>query len=412
MTSSTNPDVSERLAHTFACWQIAAFAHESWALAEGKNLFADDLTEARIKMGHRLIPAIMNQRIKEIRFEEWQPLFSNEKVYQTLPGCLAGEYATFPLEIFQWNRNSRRVFHLPHTLIAALSSATYGEITWDKITWPHDSFVITLERPLRLEVDGVGEDYDTIMVNLLPFGVDGSRVPKVRLFQAPKKQGVRLGLTRSALDRYLTVLKRKQWMKAYDICEKEYAPIAALYPTIPGSCGVTAHYQSEDEKVALEIDLEDLWEGVTAGDKKPAKVDNMPVRRAKAEIGLVALRIAVGWSLYLETMSTDRVKTCKNPHPPKQLSGGYSGTITNPEEVFHILGQGRITKASEHQQRRLVEEGGFVRPHWRRAHKKRPAKSPPDAPKSVKVLQKLIREDLVPLFGIIGGTRSVMFLNE
>ena len=62
--------------------------------------------------------------------------------------------------------------------------------------------------------------------------------------------------------------------------------------------------------------------------------------------------------------------------------------------------------------RELESEGPgtmrFVRPHWRRGYKRRPKGSAPTAEKTVKVPPVLVREDLVPIYGLVGGTTSIV----
>lgn len=412
MTQET-PDVSERLAHTFAYWQCCAFVYEAWLRDDATRKKLSPVAEKTKDMGQRLVTTIMDNRVSEIHLDDWTPAPEYKEIDNTI-STLGDEFAWFPLQLFQWNRNSRRTFHLPHTLVASLSAAEFGDVTWSDVTWPHDAFVITLEKPFSINsLDGKTEYYDTIMVNILPIGEGGRKTLCVRLFQAPKTSGKRYGLTRSERDKFMKALKRKSWQKAIDICEDVRLSMQSDYPSVPGSCGCAIDSDLESDAPVIIAFQDQLAEGSTINQARLISHDNLrETQRGKLEISIIAMRIVVGWALYLETLPTDRIKTEKNTRKAKVLSGGHPGTITNPDDIFQIVGRSEIRSGSCSNQRRSVEEGGFIRPHWRRAHKRRPIGSAPDAAKTVKVPQKLIREDLVPLFGIIGGTKSVIFLED
>ncbi len=412
MTQQT-PDVSERLSHAFAYWQCCALVYEAWLRDDATRGNLSLLAEKTRDIGQRLVSTIMDNRVREISLEEWMPAPEYKEMDNTI-STLGDEFAWFPLQLFQWNRNSRRTFHLPHTLVASLSAAEFGDVTWSDVTWPHDSFVITLEKPFSINsLDGKTEHYDTIMANILPIGEGGRDALCVRLFQAPQTTGKRYGLTRSERDKFMKALKRKRWQKAIDICEDVRLSMQSDYPSVPGSCGCAIDSDLEGNAPVLISFQDQLAEGSNISHAHLISHENLrETQRGKLEISIVAMRIVVGWALYLETLPTDRIKTEKNTRKARVLSGGHPGTITNPDDIFQIVGRSEIGSGSHSSQRRSVEEGGFTRPHWRRAHKRRPIGSAPDAPKTIKVPQKLIREDLVPLFGIIGGTKSVMFLED
>jgi len=412
MTQET-PDVSERLSHTFAYWQCCALVYEAWLGDDATRKKLSPLAEKTRDIGQRLVPTIMDNRVREISLDEWMSAPEYKERDNTI-STLGDEFAWFPLQLFQWNRNSRRVFHLPHTLVASLSAAEFGDVTWGDVTWPHDAFIITLEKPFSINsLDGTMEHYDTIMVNLLPLGEGGRKILCIRLIQAPKSRDKRYGLTRSEREKFVKALKRKRWQKAIDICEDVRLSMISDYPSVPGSCGYAIDCDLDsDERVVIEFQ-DQLAYGSTLSNARLVNPEELPTfNQDKIQIATVAMRIVVGWALYLETLPTDRIKIEKNQRKAKILSGGHPGSITNPDDIFHIVGRSEMRFGGCSNQRRSIEEGGFIRPHWRRAHKRRPIGSAPDAPKTIKVPQKLIREDLVPLFGIIGGTKSVMFLED
>lgn len=405
------PNVSERLAHGYAYWHACALIYEILVARDIKIQPSIGHFVTNGQMGHRLASTILDNSVHELRLEDWYP-----RAEYVLPGTpvehLVREYRQFPMELFQWNRMSRKTYHLPHSLVAALSSATFNEISWRDITWPHDAFIITLERPFVVEYDGGGRElFDTVLVSQVPMVPGGPKRLTIRLMQAPKHPGVELGFSGQQMEHYRGLVRRGAWSKAWDLCEEVRMRMVAEYPTIPGACGATLDVDLEsDEPVRLEYD--DLNQ-IYADGVQLEQSDLDTTRRQRSEAMIVALRIAVGWALYRETMSPDRIATVKHRHGSRQLSGGRSGVITNPEEVHHILGKSDLGRASSGAgSRRTLEEGGYKRPHWRGPHKRRRQGAPPDAPRTVRIPAVLVREDLVPLFGIIGGTQTVVFFEE
>ncbi len=407
------PNVSERLAHTFAYWQCCAYVYEAWLREEATSKRLSPLAKKTIDMGHRLVNTIMDNHIREITLDEWMPAPEYRKIENAI-WTLGDELSWFPIQLFQWNRNSRRTFHLPHTLVASLSAAEFGDVTWSDVTWPHDAFIITLEKPFSIKsLHGRTEHYDTIMANLLPIGKGGQKHLCIRLFQAPVTSGKSYGLTKRENDRFIKRITQRRWQEAMNICEDVRLSMVTDYPSVPGSCACMIDADLESDTTVI-IPLQSQ----PADSTTPNLSDLFPnensqeTRRHKSEICTVAMRIVIGWALYLETLPTDRVKIEKNQQKATTLSRGHPGTITNPEDIFKIVGRGQIRSNSSRRDRRTIEEGGFIRPHWRRRHKRRPTGSPPDSPKTVDIPQILVREDLVPLFGIIGGTKSVVFLED
>lgn len=127
--------------------------------------------------------------------------------------------------------------------------------------------------------------------------------------------------------------------------------------------------------------------------------------KSQYELTSVFLKVALGWMLYLETISSESTVWKPGQQSKNRLMGGGAPSIiTEPERICEIIGKGRINpyEVTSEPSRRCSK--GFVRPHWRRAHyrKNSPKRIPP----------VLVRADLVPLYGIIGGTTTVMILKK
>ncbi len=115
--------------------------------------------------------------------------------------------------------------------------------------------------------------------------------------------------------------------------------------------------------------------------------------------------------LYLENLSSEsladvQASKCKT----RQISGGAPAVITEPDRIFEVVGKGRISSNEVSDNKKSRSSVGFVRPHWRRAHYKRAHGAPQNAPKTIRVPAVLVRADLVPLYGIVGGTSTVVIM--
>lgn len=95
--ASNEPNVSERLAYTFANWQHYYFAYE-FGVAIMRDKGEVTTKEYRLsKNGHRLAEAILDNHIQSLVPEEWRP--SEKLARQNHPGkVLHAHYSTFKNE--------------------------------------------------------------------------------------------------------------------------------------------------------------------------------------------------------------------------------------------------------------------------------------------------------------------------
>ncbi len=411
--ASNEPNVSERLAYAFANWQHNYFAYE-FAVAMMRNKGeATDQESLVSKNGHRLAQAILDNRVQALVPEEWRP---SERLARqnSVGGRLYTHYGTFPLELFKWNRCSRRVYHLPHQLEALLASATLPEIRWCDVMWPFESFIITLERPVQtLHPGGFYELIDTLLVTKADLGEGDGPGVCIRWFQVPQKSGMRLGLSISEVAQFEQLLKRKEYNKAARLLDGAGNKMVECSPALYGSQRGVIDIDTEIDQ-RIEIEPEELYRKNGWGPEPWEKCPDST--RSLFETISVTMRIVIGWMLYLETLSKTSVlqrRESRKGHV-RAISGGASGIITEPEHIFDIIGRGQIGKAQKGTTSETRHRNGpaFIRPHWRSPYWRRPWGSPLDAEKTLRIPAKLVREDLVPLYGIIGGTKTVVILEE
>lgn len=424
--TSNEPNVTERLQHALAQWQSLYFLYETLMELESKTKPLDPDYLRWSKNAHRLPEVILDNSVEMLDPRHWFPLESMVGPLSTTPEDAGSDvlsslrrYMSFPSELFMWNRMSRRVFHLPPGLQALLASASFPEIPWSDVLWPHDSFIITVEKPLVMIGDyGERDEYDTILVTKLPHELDGGHI-SVRLLDRPSRDGVKVGYTTDDVKRIKSALKKDDYRKAVHTARRKSAQLSKIYNRMNGStsCALEIRLRGDamialEAKQLMELEFSGIHTpGTFIGDAKP-EWDTIPrIEQARYEVMSVACRIAIGWTLYLESLST-KPGALEHSPPQKQKKqnrvGGAIAVITEPEEICRIVGRGRFDPSEYGVTKEACNGQGFIRPHWRRAHWRRPRGSPPNAPKTVKIPALLIRADLVPLYGIIGGTKTIV----
>jgi hypothetical protein len=128
-----------------------------------------------------------------------------------------------------------------------------------------------------------------------------------------------------------------------------------------------------------------------------------------------AARIVVGWCLYRQKLMSTDITWKKRAWKEHQLGKrGVTGVITHVDHICTILNSGRWDPLAHGLDKDFnkIASGFFKRPHWRGRHMRRPPGSPRGAQQTILVHPHLIREDLVPYFGIIGGTNIEVLPEE
>jgi hypothetical protein len=394
---------SERLQEMLEYWQDLCWYWESRLRAEVGYVPDDPMVvPSHITKWKEFEQIVFDNTIPAISIEEWGV---PPELYQEFRGFIGMHL--FPLEFFEWSRKSRRVFNLPQGLCQVLGQATYPEVRWKDVLWPFDSFVITLEYPIQCEdMPGVWSRYDAILVTKIP---ETGHV-ELRMMRAPHTDKKKRRIPDKSKRRFELLLKRGDEKKTVDFLGKTWTTWSSNMKSSPGwrTCHLVGkHKLSSNDKV--KIDPEDLM-------SKPSDEMMERVRYtwgSEEYLWMVepiswAAKIAVGWCLYLQTLSSLQVSwAIKKTNIQKIGSRGVTGVITNVDNICTVLGEARLDPSSYGVNDQPSQDSGlFKRPHWRRAHYRRPRGSHPRALKTVAVPPLLIRKDLIPFFGIIGGTKT------
>jgi hypothetical protein len=386
---------SDRLQEVLRYWQDLCWTYERSLQSINVDI-SNPMVPAHVRNWRTLEHQIFDNNISELRASDWlmdREMCSIIKNLATLN--------MFPFQFFNWSRKSRRVYHLPGDLHRLFAVATYPKIKWEDVLLPFESFMITLEEPFRVEDEpDVWCEYDAILVSRLPEGLFS-----VRLMRQPHVNNEEQRYPEKTKRRVDLLLKRGDKKRANQLINRTTEKWMHTIRSSPG--WRAAAIPTEPQKRVLLEPL-DLATSVYVRDFSELE-GGVESNLWRLEPLSWALKIAVGWCLYLRSMSAKELSWEEVPQRPHKAGHrGLTGVITETDHICTILGYGKmdpsrygLTEASN-----KVGSSFFVRPHWRRAHDRRPPGSPPTAPKSVTLPPLLIRKDLVPLFGIIGGTKT------
>ena len=387
-------NVSERLSHAFAEWQMFLLWYEMEvaSLNHAGTLTQQDVLDSQIitKLPH----TILDNSIKNLNIDDWK-LSKIELCPDNLRGSHHA-YELFPYELFKWNRNSRRVFHLPTSLKTLLETANLPNITWDDILWPFDSFIVTIEEPITINYpDKRIIKFDTIMVTKTN-SVTGGYLT-LRWIQTPTKSGQKFGFNDREIELFRRNLKNRKIKEMRDFWDKKYETQKELFQSNTGSQSINFNINwNTSQKIITETnELIKSYFGVNS----PTGIE-----RSFCEALSAVLRIVVGWMLYLESLPKNTTEWRKPDKKGNLRSmGGLTHVITNPENICDIAGKSYLS-TSETMSSGQRNHKGFVRPHWRIGYRRRNSEK--------KIPPVLVRADLVPLYGIVGGTTTIVNTEE
>lgn len=348
---------------------------------------------------------VLNNAVKDIDSVRFA---GAESAYDVLPALR--RYIGFPTELFYWNRESRRVYVLEKALQHEFVQGTYPDLKWTDLKWPLDFFLLSLEEPLIAEDRfGVWVKYDTIFASRI---YDGhSEHISMRIMREPLKE-VNREAYRAQLATAEKYAERGDYDKAFDffkrgtknrdkeIKSRQGWRSIPLYSSLLG-------YRSEPR---IRINPEDFIGTIRAGNQLyDLEVSDVDEEEHAERISMFA-KLVVGSCLYINAMSSP-----PKERPRKVPLGvrGVTGIITDAAHICDVVGKGVMDPTVYGiQEPRVRASVLFVRPHSRRGFWRRPAGSLPNAPKTVWVPHTIVRKDLIPDFGLMGGTETKIKSDE
>ncbi len=398
--------VSERLSRMLrfwkdVCWSCEMLAHTTVPGADIEATLRDVMPPAvsRYETFERLV---YDQTVQKLTLSDWLPTRKQNETFVKLQS-----FRMFPLEFFEWSRKSRRSFELPAGLSRVFGLATYPKMDWSDVILPYDSFAIVLEEPLRVEEqEDIWLEYDTILVTKLPL----LGHIQMRLINKPVVAEDEDHVPDNVKRRIRMFIERGETEKAERWVTTEFETVEKRIVVTPGWRTTVLFSDADIEtKTSVALEVADF-----------AARPEFHLRANELEGGIegnlwrlepfsIAAKIVVGWCMYMDSLtSTDIAWREKRRKKVVRGSRGVTGVITEIDHICTVLGKARLDASvySGTEVSQNASSGFFKRPHWRRRHKKRPPGTPPGSPKTVRVPTLLIRPDLVPFFGIIGGTHT------
>lgn len=408
---------SERLYEMLNWWKSLCYAREIGSIIMSPHLVESPSMKffERWREYDRLV---LDNSVPHLRFEDWDEL--TEFLPQKARILSTFIFRSFPFQLFEWNRKSRRVYHIPIGLQYLLMQGRYDRLSWGDVVWPYDAFVLTLERPLEYELnDGSWETFDTILAAKIP-AKDNAHEFCIRLLRKPK--GITSGiLPERVIVRVLRLSIAHQDDRALSSLMKGLGRVALDGGTAQGRFSRTCFSSLKDKEGYIDhssdtirIEPKDIFDKYTDSgnliDISDAKSFGKWERLS--ELYSIATRIVVGWALYMDSMVA--ANPLQNMYvPPSRPMRGIAGIITNPQSICTVLVKAKLDPARYVETpEREVSSSTFKRPHWRRAHLRRERGAPTSAPKTIRIPPTLIRKDLVPIFGLISGTVTEILDDE
>ncbi|OHB20366.1 MAG: hypothetical protein A2854_01275 [Parcubacteria group bacterium RIFCSPHIGHO2_01_FULL_56_18] len=395
----------ERLEEALRAWEDMSLFAECIARATpGIDTSRRDNDYARWRTFRR---TLLNQSITDLRYEDWMPDLSHP-AFNDARGSFAS-HGTFPLEFFGWTRWSRKAFVLEDIDQRTYEIASMSEVRWEDIIWPYFSFVVEFASPIPfVTTNGVSLTWTHALVTR--FGAkedEGSQAIFIRMLS---KEGHLTFFNGKERKRIMGALKDGDDMAAAREIHLSGLRTGDVFE-LQGQVQFSIFRSNVDEmRDLVRFDEEGMhWRRTNPGRHAFNSSIRLP-EEAVESTGRVA-RIVLGLCLDLDMLgASPRVAWTKRKTGRKYV--GPLGIITKETDVCKILGRGIIDPNRYPGSSRNLKGQGFVRPHWRRKHRKRPPYSPPDHPKTVLVPARLINEHLVPYFGIIAGSITRMLSHE
>ncbi|MBM3272449.1 hypothetical protein FJY94_04205 [Candidatus Kaiserbacteria bacterium] len=388
---------SERLQDMLDFWLDECRWHEFFVNAHDKSALVDMKIPKVIYNWSIFTEILFDNEFTSLDPEQWT--FSGND-YPSFTSV--AKMGTVPLEMFAWTRRSRVSYVLPKGLQRLFVSATYPNVRWEDVLLPFDSFVIVLEEPFRLEEeDGVWSEFDAILVTTY----DGDGDVALRLMRRSLVPAQVRRFPERAVRRF-DITRRRDQTKAREQLIRHYVewrePLG-LNPEGRLTSLFMCQFDSPHDRVRIEP-------GDFARQYSSSELLGRTEAAWRFDPHSWAAKIVVGWCLYLQSMSSSNLAWSQHRERVQFRRGrrGLTGVITNVDHVCTILGSGTLDPTTYGLSEQEHREGSsfFVRPHWRRAHMRREPGTAPDTPKTVKVPPVLVRKDLLPLFGLVGGTNT------
>ena len=339
---------------------------------------------------HTLRRHILSSEVNELDYDKF--MFGSKPGFAEKWQNYSVSYFHFPAFLFEWCRNSRRIYRLSDELTDLLSVTTVDDIKWSELRFPFSSFIIELENGFT---DKKGMVHNFLMVTLVQ-----ERDQRKLVITSIARHGQLFPiLPKGKLAEARRLLLAGKWIKAYYAAEdlNKYADNSSTMFTAP-------LFVSDDLTIGEMVkNMKDyLAENTKNGDVPEFGAIDISVR---------LMRIVIGFALYLRTQSSD------SPHvsewTPVKSPSKDPTAITGEMFICAVTSSHKITPEEHADIKEYLagtHKGYELRAHFREGHWRRPPGkgNDPTAEKTVWVRGCIVRRDRLEKDSLpVGAEQSV-----
>jgi hypothetical protein len=311
---------------------------------------------------------------------------------------LSGSFIThLPQALHAWCQHSRRVYHVDEQLSHLLSLMSLRDISWRDVSWPFESFALSLDVPIR---DDHGVEYDCLLISRETNHVNNKEVIGVRMISRDFEKVYMP--TRDQRDNMYRMLSRKRLDQLAKLAIKR----GKYYERAGRIDGACFYIYDDNLDAPVSASLESLLDT-----SEQTYVDTFSGRspRKSQPHWQEAAKLLVNFCLYVRSLPKGSAhtsgwqKTARSTLDPLAISSGADVcTVTSlytftPQELelFRSVASGART---------LIE----MRVHFREGHWRRTPGTGHDplAPFDVLVRPTIVRLDRLPSGALPGGTEK------
>ena len=311
-----------------------------------------------------------------------------------------------PYNIFSWNHNSRRVFHMTSDLQTLLSATSLDGICWDDIKWPFRSLALTLEEPIT---DNNGNEFDCILVSDIASIIKKWKDYEIYDFLLmSKKLDERKNLDRDTLQKRVTPRKWNKDKMERKLMHMGNDYVDHFFVTVKGEFGTHHDFISKPISISL---IEAKKEAGLACDNEDDTTDYYD----RCSVYDKAKHLVVSTCLYLATLPPKQFpedwQSAENQREQEPIGEFSPAAVTTARGVFTLACESKLSQESQEtiaeiRQSRISREKC---PHWRRGHWRKVwgGKNNPDAPK-IWILPCLVNKNRLPPNSLPPASKTIL----
>lgn len=374
------------------------------AISLGKENDFNLKLEGPIKHWHELRAQLLNchnTNFNVDKFISWQKT------------PITSSFASLPLALYKWMKQSRRVFHINTELQALLNTILITNVKWSDILFPFDAFIITFDDPITFFDGNSHFVCKCVMVSQTRTGefpeLNEPNFLQFRMFE--ENQGYQIPtLTKRSIK---AAMDKGQWRKATKlVCrENEKMENDNRLGEAVISFKIDDLQNSKVSTSALKLIKEQTGEEVQYIVRNQEQTSWKQEHYASWD---KVIRLVVGTCLYLATLPSNSPHKSAWKKTQRTNKSTDKSAITQEAQVCTVTNTHKLTadekKAVSSINRKNQGSGSEKCAHSRRGFwRKQAGKSnDPLAPKCIMVRPALIRPDRLPKGGVISGTKTII----